>query len=85
MFHVMLGILVVYTVGYIGDWQVLAFVGATLPMVYFVLLLLIPETPRWLISKCKHVSDLLITLSLHYDCVRYLKHTVKLVFITTKL
>lgn len=35
------------------DWRNLALVGASLPLPFLVLMFIIPETPRWYISKGK--------------------------------
>lgn len=35
------------------DWRNLALLGATLPIPFLILMFMIPETPRWYISKGK--------------------------------
>ncbi|CAB3239917.1 unnamed protein product [Arctia plantaginis] len=45
------GILLAFFVGSYLDWSKLAFFGAAIPVPYFLLMLLTPETPRWLVSK----------------------------------
>ncbi|KAJ8735514.1 hypothetical protein PYW07_007134 [Mythimna separata] len=45
------GILVSFFVGSYLNWSQLAFFGAALPVPFFLLMLLTPETPRWFVSK----------------------------------
>ncbi|KAM3967504.1 trehalose transporter BmTRET1 [Aphomia sociella] len=45
------GILLAYFVGSYLDWSKLAFVGAALPVPFFLLMLLTPETPCWYVTK----------------------------------
>ncbi|XP_037969102.1 facilitated trehalose transporter Tret1 isoform X2 [Plutella xylostella] len=45
------GILLAFMVGAYLDWSQLAFVGAILPIPFFLLMLLTPETPRWYVTK----------------------------------
>ncbi|XP_028156027.1 facilitated trehalose transporter Tret1-like isoform X2 [Ostrinia furnacalis] len=45
------GILIAYFVGNYLDWSGLAFFGAALPVPFFLLMLLTPETPSWYMSK----------------------------------
>jgi facilitated trehalose transporter len=45
------GILLAYFVGNYLDWSQLAYFGAALPVPFFLLMLLIPETPSWYMSK----------------------------------
>ncbi|XP_014469890.1 PREDICTED: facilitated trehalose transporter Tret1-like [Dinoponera quadriceps] len=47
------GILICYTLGMCLNWRNLALVGACLPILFLILMFLIPETPRWYISKGK--------------------------------
>ncbi|XP_014469889.1 PREDICTED: facilitated trehalose transporter Tret1 isoform X2 [Dinoponera quadriceps] len=47
------GILICFTAGMYLDWRNLALVGASLPIPFLILMFLIPETPRWYISKRK--------------------------------
>ncbi|XP_011152468.1 facilitated trehalose transporter Tret1 isoform X2 [Harpegnathos saltator] len=47
------GILICFTAGMYLDWRNLALVGASLPIPFLILMFLIPETPRWYISKGK--------------------------------
>ncbi|CAG5095768.1 Similar to Tret1: Facilitated trehalose transporter Tret1 (Culex quinquefasciatus) [Cotesia congregata] len=48
-----IGILICFTTGMYLNWSILAFFGACIPIIYFLLGLLIPETPRWYVSKGK--------------------------------
>lgn len=45
------GILLAYFAGTYLNWSNLAFLGAALPIPFFLLMLLTPETPRWYITK----------------------------------
>lgn len=45
------GILLAYFVGSYLDWSNLAFFGAALPVPFFLLMLLTPETPSWYVTK----------------------------------
>ncbi|XP_063616758.1 facilitated trehalose transporter Tret1-like [Cydia splendana] len=45
------GILLAYLAGAYLTWDMLAFLGAALPVPFFLLMLLIPETPRWYVTK----------------------------------
>ncbi|XP_059044940.1 facilitated trehalose transporter Tret1-like [Achroia grisella] len=45
------GILLAYIVGSYLDWSNLAFFGAALPIPFFLLMLLTPETPCWYVTK----------------------------------
>ncbi|CAG9796661.1 unnamed protein product [Diatraea saccharalis] len=45
------GILLAYFVGKYLDWSNLAYLGAALPIPFFLLMLLTPETPCWYMSK----------------------------------
>ncbi|XP_026731363.1 facilitated trehalose transporter Tret1-like isoform X2 [Trichoplusia ni] len=49
-----IGIVVCYTAGKYLNWYQLAYLGACLPIPFFILMLLIPETPRWYISRRRH-------------------------------
>ncbi|KAG8228525.1 hypothetical protein J437_LFUL008982 [Ladona fulva] len=46
-----IGILLCFVVGSYLNWSNLAFFGATLPIPFLICMFLIPETPRWYISK----------------------------------
>lgn len=46
-----IGILVCYVAGKYLDWSYLAYLGAVLPIPFFILMLMIPETPRWYITQ----------------------------------
>ncbi|XP_063977490.1 facilitated trehalose transporter Tret1-like isoform X2 [Diachasmimorpha longicaudata] len=46
-----IGILICYAAGRYLDWSKLALLGACMPIPYLLLMFLIPETPRWYISK----------------------------------
>ncbi|XP_034946797.1 facilitated trehalose transporter Tret1-2 homolog isoform X2 [Chelonus insularis] len=48
-----IGILTAFIAGEYLNWYKLAYLGACLPIPFFLLMLLIPETPRWFISKGK--------------------------------
>lgn len=50
------GILVCFISGKYLNWSQLAMVGATIPIPFIVSMFLIPETPRWYISKDKKKS-----------------------------
>lgn len=45
------GILLAFLVGTYLDWSQLAYFGAALPVPFFLLMLLAPETPRWYVTK----------------------------------
>ncbi|XP_017889015.1 facilitated trehalose transporter Tret1 isoform X2 [Ceratina calcarata] len=47
------GILVCFIAGMYLNWRSLALLGASLPIPFLVLMFIIPETPRWYISKGK--------------------------------
>lgn len=49
----------VFTAGMYLDWSGLAFVGAALPVPFLLSMFLIPETPRWYISKSKYLRRVL--------------------------
>lgn len=46
-----IGILICYLAGKYLDWSELAYLGAALNIPFFILMLIIPETPRWYISR----------------------------------
>lgn len=46
-----IGILICFVVGKYLNWSELAFLGAALPVPFLLLMLLIPETPRWFVSR----------------------------------
>ncbi|KAG7310734.1 Facilitated trehalose transporter Tret1 [Plutella xylostella] len=46
-----IGILVCYVAGKYLDWAQLAYLGAALPIPFFILMMMIPETPRWYVSN----------------------------------
>lgn len=46
-----IGILLCFVAGKYLDWSELAFLGGALPVPFLVLMLLIPETPRWYVSR----------------------------------
>ncbi|XP_049877878.1 facilitated trehalose transporter Tret1-like [Pectinophora gossypiella] len=46
-----IGILVCYSAGKYLNWSELAYLGAALPVPFFILMLMIPETPQWYISR----------------------------------
>lgn len=45
------GILMAFFVGSLLDWSKLAFVGSALSVPFFLLMLIVPETPRWYVTK----------------------------------
>ncbi|XP_015587166.1 facilitated trehalose transporter Tret1 isoform X3 [Cephus cinctus] len=47
------GILLCFAAGMYLNWSHLALLGATLPIPFMILVFMIPETPRWFISKGK--------------------------------
>lgn len=46
-----IGILVCFVAGTYMDWSMLAFLGGALPVPFLILMFLIPETPRWYVSR----------------------------------
>ncbi|XP_031769007.1 facilitated trehalose transporter Tret1-like isoform X2 [Galleria mellonella] len=46
-----IGILICYLAGKYLDWSQLAYLGAALPVPFFLLMFTIPETPQWYISR----------------------------------
>lgn len=46
-----IGILICYSAGKYLNWSELAYLGAALPIPFFILMLLIPETPQWYIHQ----------------------------------
>lgn len=46
-----IGILICYLAGKYIDWSELAYLGAALNIPFFILMLVIPETPRWYVSR----------------------------------
>ncbi|XP_026842496.1 facilitated trehalose transporter Tret1 isoform X1 [Drosophila persimilis] len=46
-----IGILLCFVAGTYMDWSMLAFLGAALPVPFLILMFLIPETPRWFVSR----------------------------------
>ncbi|CAK1601949.1 unnamed protein product [Parnassius mnemosyne] len=46
-----IGILLCYVAGKYLDWSQLAYLGASLPIPFLILMFMIPETPRWYISR----------------------------------
>ncbi|XP_072944082.1 facilitated trehalose transporter Tret1-like [Epargyreus clarus] len=49
-----IGILICYAAGKYLDWSQLAYLGAALSVPFFLLMFMIPETPRWYISQGKN-------------------------------
>ncbi|KOX76211.1 Facilitated trehalose transporter Tret1 [Melipona quadrifasciata] len=47
------GILICFVAGMYLNWRNLALLGASLPIPFMILMFMIPETPRWYISKGK--------------------------------
>lgn len=50
------GILLAYFIGSYLSWYDLAFFGAALPVPFFLLMIIAPETPRWYVTK-KRVDE----------------------------
>lgn len=48
--YILLGILLVFLAGTFLNWSQLAFLGGVLPIPFLILMLIIPETPRWYYS-----------------------------------
>ncbi|XP_063701895.1 facilitated trehalose transporter Tret1-like isoform X2 [Culicoides brevitarsis] len=48
-----IGILICFVAGKYMNWSELAYLGAALPVPFLILMFLIPETPRWYVSKGK--------------------------------
>ncbi|XP_037951628.1 facilitated trehalose transporter Tret1 isoform X1 [Teleopsis dalmanni] len=46
-----IGILICFVAGTYMDWSMLAFLGGALPVPFLILMFLIPETPRWFVSR----------------------------------
>lgn len=46
-----IGILLCFVAGKYMDWSALAFLGGVLPIPFLILMFLIPETPRWFVSR----------------------------------
>ncbi|XP_014356192.2 facilitated trehalose transporter Tret1 [Papilio machaon] len=46
-----IGILICYVAGKYLDWSQLAYLGSSLPIPFLILMFMIPETPRWYISR----------------------------------
>jgi len=61
---VTVGVFVSYSVGSVVSWSWLAVTGASLCFVHAILLLIVPETPRWLLAK----DDREVTISLTHTC-----------------
>lgn len=50
------GILLCFVAGSYIDWSMLAFLGGALPVPFLILMFLIPETPRWYVSRNREQS-----------------------------
>ena len=48
---VSLGVLIVYSLGYVTDWKAIAFVCASTAMLTFAATLILPESPSWLAAN----------------------------------
>lgn len=48
-----IGILICFVAGKYMNWSELAFLGAALPIPFLILMFVIPETPRWYVSRNK--------------------------------
>ncbi|XP_061399774.1 facilitated trehalose transporter Tret1 isoform X1 [Musca vetustissima] len=46
-----IGILLCFVAGTYMDWSMLAFLGGALPVPFLILMFVIPETPRWYVSR----------------------------------
>lgn len=49
-----LGILMVYALGASFNWDIVAFSGLVLPILAFIALCLVPESPTWLVKRKKN-------------------------------
>lgn len=49
--HFSAGILLAYVAGRYMNWSNLAFLGGALPIPFLLMMLIIPETPRWYVSR----------------------------------
>lgn len=47
------GILLVYILGATFNWDIVAFCGIVLPVLAFIALCFVPESPAWLVSRKK--------------------------------
>uniref|UniRef100_A0A2P2HXB0 Facilitated trehalose transporter Tret1-2 homolog n=1 Tax=Hirondellea gigas TaxID=1518452 RepID=A0A2P2HXB0_9CRUS len=45
------GILICFLAGAYVNWSVLAYIGAIIPLIFLLMMIFVPETPRWYISK----------------------------------
>ncbi|OXA63080.1 facilitated trehalose transporter Tret1-2 homolog [Folsomia candida] len=50
------GVLIAFTVGYFVNWSTLAFVSSSIPVIVCGLMLLMPESPRYLLMKKNKVA-----------------------------
>lgn len=48
-----LGILIIYALGACFTWNIVAFCGSILPVIALIALILIPESPAWLVRQKK--------------------------------
>lgn len=48
-----LGILIIYALGACFTWNIVAFCGSILPVIALIALILIPESPVWLVRRKK--------------------------------
>jgi len=46
-----LGILIAYVIGAFVEWPILCFILGSFPLIFGLVMLLVPETPSWLLSK----------------------------------
>ncbi|MCL4137268.1 UNVERIFIED_CONTAM: hypothetical protein GTU68_020120, partial [Idotea baltica] len=46
-----IGILICFLVGSYVNWSWLAYIGSLIPLLFFCLMIFVPETPRWYVSK----------------------------------
>lgn len=59
------GILLCFAMGKFLEWNTLAMLGGCIPVPFLICMFLIPETPRWYMSKSEYNY---IILSFHYFC-----------------
>lgn len=45
------GILLCFLTGAYVNWSVLSYIGAVIPAVFLIMMIFVPETPRWYVSK----------------------------------
>ena len=60
-----IGILFCYFIGSYVNWSTLAYIGSAIPLLFFSMMIFVPETPRWYVSKGKSRFDLRRNVSLY--------------------